>query len=46
MEWILYALGAPLGIWFISRLIFVAYFKTKQQFNKEDRNGQRTQPGP
>jgi hypothetical protein len=31
--------GIPLGVYIVARLVFFAWFFTKQQFNKEKRNG-------
>lgn len=49
MDWILIVLlillAGPLAVWLFSRLIFAAFFKSKQQY-EDYRNGQRTQPGP
>ena len=42
MDYILYGLGAVFGVYFLFRLIFAAYFKSKQQY-EDNRNGQRPQ---
>lgn len=42
MEYVFYSLGASIGVYVVSRLIFAAYFKSKQQY-EDNRYGQKPQ---
>jgi len=44
MEFLIYSVGSLLGVYVLSRLIFAAWFRAKQQY-EDKRYGQRTQPG-
>jgi hypothetical protein len=41
MEFLFYSVGSLLGVYVLSRLIFAAYFRAKQQY-EDKRYGQRT----
>ena len=45
MDYLIYSLGALIGVYVLFRLIFAAYFKSKQHY-EDHRYGKRSQQQP